>query len=60
MGGLLMDLLSHLKMDGIEFISRYSQIEEYKGIPTIMCTTETNNKPNTKKAVRKKYFLVEL
>ena len=32
------------EMDGIEFISRYSKIEEYKGIPTIMCTTETINK----------------
>ena len=32
------------EMDGIEFITRQSQDEKIKGIPTIMCTTETINK----------------
>jgi len=32
------------EMDGIEFITRQSKIDDFKNIPTIMCTTETINK----------------
>ena len=32
------------EMDGIEFISRQSKNQQFKEIPTIMCTTETINK----------------
>ena len=32
------------EMDGIEFISRQCRNDQFKNIPTIMCTTETINK----------------
>ena len=42
--GLIICDLNMPEMDGIEFVERQSLEEDFKDIPTIMCTTETINR----------------